>query len=165
MFCYLRTVRSWPLHSDCRFWICPQGIAPAPVRRAACLRSTPPRISLHCNLDVFERQAYIRFFSDFMCAVQRQAKALTPPTRSGGTSRAKGTGSNRVAMLIGESARPRLRPLTASTTEQSHCSASDVLTQFTNSNTMRPPAPSVRLRAVRPQSHRTSSTNCDDPIQ
>jgi hypothetical protein len=83
MFCYLRTVRSWPLHSDCRFWICPQGIAPAPVRRAACLRSTPPRISLHCNLDVFERQAYIRFFSDFMCAVQRQAKALTPTHKVG----------------------------------------------------------------------------------
>ena len=32
MFCYLRTVRSWPLLTDFRSWECPLGIAPAPVR-------------------------------------------------------------------------------------------------------------------------------------
>jgi len=31
MFCYLRTVRSWPLLTDVRSWECPLD-APAPVR-------------------------------------------------------------------------------------------------------------------------------------
>jgi hypothetical protein len=45
MFCYLRTVRSWPLLTDIRSWeLPPLGICPGSRALAACLRSTPPRV-------------------------------------------------------------------------------------------------------------------------
>ena len=45
MFSYLRTVRSWPLSSDIRFWARPSyELSPGSRASAACLHSTPPRV-------------------------------------------------------------------------------------------------------------------------
>src|SRR3954466_9439897 len=75
MFCYLRTVRSWPLLTDIRSWeLPPVGICPGSRALAACLRSTPPRVlfeTLHrLAVDIDSRHWAIRIITSLLCAPQ-----------------------------------------------------------------------------------------------